>query len=39
LLKETIVGSFLTLYISEGSLATRLRCGGIFNDISLHVYS
>jgi len=26
-----IVGSFSEIYISQGSVATRLRCGGIFN--------
>ena len=27
----TAVGAILKIYISQGSVATRLRCGGIFN--------
>ena len=27
-----IVGSFPDIYISQGSVATHFRCGGIFND-------
>ena len=27
----TAVGAIVKIYISQGSVATRLRCGGIFN--------
>jgi len=33
-----IVGSFLTFHISQGSVATRFRCGGYLMTVSLHVY-
>jgi len=33
-----IVGSFPDIYLSQGSVAMRLRCGGILNNISLRVY-
>jgi len=27
-----IIATFLTFYVSQGSVATRMRCGGFFND-------
>jgi len=41
LLKETFVSDcryFPDIYISQGSVATRFRCGEIINESSLHVY-
>ena len=31
-LRHTKIVAFKTLFISQGNVATRLRCDGIFND-------
>jgi len=33
-----IVGSFPDISLSQGSVVMRLRCGGIFHNISLRIY-
>ena len=38
-LRHTKIVAFKTLNISQGSVATHLRCGGIFNDSIITIFS
>jgi len=36
MLINVLLDQFLNIKVSQGSVVPRLRCGGIFNDLSLH---
>jgi len=34
-----VIASFSCIYFSQGSVATQLRCGGIFHDVVIANFS